>query len=607
MSTKHSLFTELKRRNVFRVGAAYAVVAWLLIQAADILLGNFGAPEWVFKSFTALLLLGFPLALFLSWAYELTPEGVKRAADVDPEQSVTPTSAKPIDRLIVVGLVAVIAIMAAERWWFATRSPGLEPAVHAVDATRVDEEVASSPARVSAETSIAVLPFVNMSADPAQGYFSDGMTEEIINALVKVDGLAVAARTSVFTFKDHSEDVREIGRRLGVTHVLEGSVRSQGEQVRITTQLIDVESGFHHWSETFDRRLADVFAIQDEIANAIAARLAGGEQPRIDAVPQRTADLDAYDLYLQGRAHLRRRELEPAWQWLHEATAKDPGFAPAWASLAISYQSVGRNEEAEAAAQSALAIDPRNLDALTATAGVHRDRNEWFKAEALFEEVLAIDPRSSEALEDYAEFLGAVAHFDRMLEVSSRGFQLDPLLAPLRDIHISALILNDRLPEALDLAMNPVANPVWAGPRAVQVLVLQGQLELAIREVERTGRRNSWEVREVIELLRNPADTAARDAVARGFFDENLWLQRRLHRVALNHAGEQRLLLDALLSIAHAGGNDMEWSWMPELAAVRPLPEFVELVEAYGLPEYWSARGWPALCRPAGEGGVECE
>jgi TolB-like protein len=573
--------------------------AFVILQAADIMLPSLGVPAWALSFLVIVVILGFPIALVLAWALELTPDGVK----VTRPSNAAPTDEPPPSLLgkrtvFAAALLVAVGIGIGAGWFLRPVSgPDTSPAGQS-------QQVASPD--VSAETSIAVLPFVNMSADPEQGYFSDGMTEEIINALVKVDDLAVVARTSVFAFKDHSEDVREIGRRLGVTHVLEGSVRSQGEQVRITAQLINVETGFHHWSETFDRRLADVFAIQDEIANAIAGRLAGRDAARIDAVPQRTADLDAYDLFLQGRAHLRRRELEPAWRWLHEATAKDPGFAPAWASLAISYQSVGRNEEAEAAAQSALAIDPRNGEALTAMAGVYRDRNDWFRAEALFEEVLALDPRSSETLEDYAEFLGAVAHFERMLEVSSRGFQLDPLLAPMRDIHISALILNGRLQEALDLAMDPEANPAWAGPRAVQILMMRGQVELAIREVERTARRTSWEILGVIELLRDPSDAAAREAVLRGL-TEAQWLAHRLHWVALSHAGENRVLLERYLEVARAGSNSHEWSWMPELAAIRSLPEFVELVQAYGLPEYWSARGWPEFCRPGGETGIECD
>jgi hypothetical protein len=194
-----------------------------------------------------------------------------------------------------------------------------------------------------------------------------------------------------------------------------------------------------------------------------------------------------------------------------------------------------------------------------------------------------------------------------MLEVSSRGFQLDPLLAPMRDIHISALILNGRLQEALDLAMDPETNPAWAGPRAVQILMMRGQVELAVREVERTVRRTSWEIPGLVELLLDPSDTAARAAVVSQVTGRLDQLAHRLHWVALSHAGAHQVLLERYLEIARAGSNSHEWSWMPELAATRSLPEFVELVQAYGLPDYWSARGWPAFCRPADETGIECE
>ncbi|MDT8449175.1 MAG: hypothetical protein RQ847_03280 [Wenzhouxiangellaceae bacterium] len=216
--TAMNLFSELKRRNVFRVGAAYAVVAWFLIQAADIMLDNFGAPGWVFKTVAGLLVLGFPLALFLSWAYELTPEGVKKTADVASEESAAPGTGRRIDRVILIALVGALTILVVERVWFAGSGTALpvetEPGV-AETGDMVVENLAAS-------ATIAVLPFANLSSDDENAYFADGLSEEILNWLAKVSGLKVAGRTSSFYFKGRNEDLRSIGTQLGVAHVLGG-------------------------------------------------------------------------------------------------------------------------------------------------------------------------------------------------------------------------------------------------------------------------------------------------------------------------------------------------------------------------------------------------
>ena len=250
-----SLFTELKRRNVFRVAAAYVVVGWLLLQVADVLLGNFGAPGWVFKSFAALLALGFPLALFLAWAFELTPDGVKRAEEVDAEASITPRTGRRIDRLIIVALAGVIIVMAAERFWIAGNR----------DAPRAEE---SGTAQI--DKSIAVLPFSDFSPGGDSQWFADGLSEEILNSLVRVPDLLVAARTSSFSFRDSNRPIPEIATELGVAHVLEGSVRVGSNRVRVTAQLIRAADGFHVWSDTFDRDMADMIGIQENLARRIA-------------------------------------------------------------------------------------------------------------------------------------------------------------------------------------------------------------------------------------------------------------------------------------------------------------------------------------------------
>ena len=260
-----SLFAELRRRNVFRVGVAYAAIAWLLVQVADVVFPLLGAPDWVLNILVVVLLLGLPVAVVFAWVFELTPEGVKREKDIDRSATMTRSTGRRLDRVIIVALVIALGYFIWERQ---ARIEPVEPAVQpSVETdTPVDQPAPS-------KRSIAVLPFVNMSADPENEYFADGLSEELLNQFAQIPDLQVAGRTSSFSFKGKNEDLREIGATLDVAHVLEGSVRRQGDKVRVTAQLIRVDDGFHLWSNTYDRTMDDVFAIQDDIASNVATVL----------------------------------------------------------------------------------------------------------------------------------------------------------------------------------------------------------------------------------------------------------------------------------------------------------------------------------------------
>jgi TolB-like protein len=297
-----SLFAELKRRNVVRVGVAYAIVGWVIAQIAEFAFENFGAPEWVLKTVVVILLLGLPLALFFAWAFEMTPEGVKREKDVDRSQSITGNTGHKLDKLIIGALVVALAYFLWERQ-AADSTPDIEST-----ATSSSQQVAPDNVEadaVTAERSIAVLPFVNMSSDIEQEWFSDGLTEEILNALARTPDLLVAARTSSFKFKGSTDDVPTIAESLGVAHVLEGSVRRGGDQLRITAQLIRARDGFHLWSQTYDRSPDDVIAVQEDIAVEIAVALQTALDP--EALKQMmsagTNSVAAYNAYLEGLAY----------------------------------------------------------------------------------------------------------------------------------------------------------------------------------------------------------------------------------------------------------------------------------------------------------------
>ncbi|MFQ6006153.1 MAG: winged helix-turn-helix domain-containing protein, partial [Woeseia sp.] len=311
-----TLFSELKRRNVVRVAIAYGIVAWLLIEVTATTFPVLTLPDWTATLVTVLLLVGFPVALLFAWAFELTPEGLKKEKDVDRSESITHVTGRKLDFIIITVLVLALGYFAYDKFL-------LQPA---------------SDSQQMVEKSIAVLPFVNISSDKEQEYFSDGITEEILNSLASVKGLKVTGRTSSFAFKEQNQDLRRIGGILGVEHILEGSVRRSGTTVRIAAQLVQVEDGFHLWSETFDRELDDIFTIQDEIAAAVV------EQLKItllsEAPTSRQTDQEVYELVLQARFFANRRRQGDdaiALDYYERAIAIDPGYAPAWAGASGLY------------------------------------------------------------------------------------------------------------------------------------------------------------------------------------------------------------------------------------------------------------------------------
>ena len=312
-----SLFAELKRRNVFRVGIAYAITSWVLLQIIDVIAPILELPEWAPKLILVILAIGFFPALIFAWAFELTPEGLKREKEVDRSASITDVTGRKLDRIIIAVLGLAVVLLLIDRY------------------TGNDAEPQS--ARVG--KSIAVLPFVNMSSDSEQEYFSDGITEEILNSLAAVKELKVAGRTSSFAFKGQNDDLRKIGDTLGVETILEGSVRKAGATVRITAQLIQVDDGFHLWSETYDRELTDVFAIQEEIATEILNQLRATllDEEVVAFETQRT-DPAVYDLYLLARQRIYARtekSIQSSVELLDRAIAMDPDYAPALAQRGI--------------------------------------------------------------------------------------------------------------------------------------------------------------------------------------------------------------------------------------------------------------------------------
>jgi len=379
-----SLWLELKRRKVVRVAVVYAATAFAVLQAADIMLEQMNVPDWGMGLVVAFVVLGFPIALVLAWALELTPDGIRKTdAPVAGESAPALLGKRTV---LAAALLVVLGIGLGAGWLLkpATDAPdqppapvAATPAIETVPTSTADGEILAAAAGEPDQNTIAVLPFLNMSADPDNAFFADGISEELLNILAGVDGLKVASRTSAFSFKGKDTPIPEIARELGVRHILEGSVRRQGDRVRITAQLIETRSDTHLWSETFERELVDIFRVQEEIAQAITLALKDVLGVRTVSVAATTTDLTAYELFLRGRTRFYQRVgLDEAIADLRSAVERDPDFAEAWAFLGAASFVVGNGgypseldraplmDAARVAAERALALDPELATAL---------------------------------------------------------------------------------------------------------------------------------------------------------------------------------------------------------------------------------------------------
>ena len=494
-----NLFNELKRRNVFRVGFAYAVVGWLVAQVADLALESFGAPDWVMKTLLFLILMGFVLALFIAWAYEMTPEGIKRAEDVDPNASITHQTGRKLDRLVIVVLLLAVSLLVFDRYRDKPEPTPSTPETSNVERVSEATPEATGPTtlddktkEISDEPSVAVLPFVNMSSDPEQEYFSDGISEEILNVLTRIPNLKVAARTSSFQFKGRNLDIEDIGQQLQVNHLLEGSVRKSGNTLRITAQLVETDTGFHVWSETYDRKLEDVFAIQDEIAAAISTKLRTLLAGDIGTV-SKPVDMEAYEFYLRGRGLVSTRipaEMLEGMTYLNQALEIEPEYPSAMATLAKAYvllpffsdAPVGESrEQARELALKALEIDEQNVEALSVLGIVYNEFDiDPVKSIELLERAVKLNPGSVVANNFLGDVYLRIADLDKALKYELRAAELDPLgPVHLTDLASISLVKGDYR-EALSLTNRALA----LDPTFLHALIYQVQVYYFLGDVK---------------------------------------------------------------------------------------------------------------------------
>ena len=470
-----SIVRELKRRNVFRMAVLYLVAAWLIMQVTEVLVSLVHLPPWIGPAIIWLLAIGFPIALVFSWFYELTPEGISLDKNVDPEKAVAHVTSRRLNFIVVSLLCAAVILFAYDKWW-----------------------IGGPP-----EKSIAVLPFMNMGGDPEQDYFSDGISEELLNALARNRGLQVVARSSSFQFKGENRDVIDVGQRLNVAHVLEGSIRKTGSQIRITAQLIDARNGFHVWSETYERELEDIFELQEEVAAGVVGALQV-EMPASAGSPEKpTLSIEAYELYLKGRSAWYKREYASMIQsiaYYQQAIAVDPAFAKAYSGLAEAWvllaiwgyvdatEPMGNSMRA---AQRALQLD----DSLPGTQVVLGTIAHWYewdneKAETHFLRAIELDPNYPTARNWYSMFLVHTGKVEESLRELKLALKLDPVNAIINAQVAYTYLHAARYEEALTSARDAVElDPGYIPARYYLGWAYQmnGQFDDAIREYLRVA------------------------------------------------------------------------------------------------------------------------
>jgi len=432
-----SVWAELRRRNVVKVAVAYAIVGWLLVEVASVVLPTFEGPDWIMKVVTFLVIIGFPLALIFAWAFELTPEGLKKEKDVDRSQSITHVTGRKLDYFIIAALVLALGFFAFDKF---VLGPSRDAELVRATTEAVTEKTTETGSAVTADKSIAVLPFVNMSSDPEQEYFSDGLAEEILIVLARIPDLTVAPRASAFAYKGDNRSISQIADELRVNLVLAGSVRKAGNRVRITAELIDASNDTQLWSDIFERELNDVFAIQEEIGKAIGRtleiRLADSRGNAISIAG--TNNVEAHNAYLKGRYLLHERgneNVRRAIENFQQATELDPDFAEAHASLGIA-KALGwgqRDKEgATLSANRALELD-RLLPMAWVAAGLAAGQQfRLDERERALREALALEPNNAEAAHLLGSSLSNMGHLDEALQLGLRAVSLDPSTAIYR-------------------------------------------------------------------------------------------------------------------------------------------------------------------------------
>ena len=638
-----SLVHELKRRNVIRMAGLYLVGAWLTVQVAGTVLPMFGAPAWLPRSIVVLLAIGFLPALAFTWVFELTPDGIKRDAEVAPGQSIAPQTARRMDRLIIAVLVLALGYFAFDKFVLgpargagvaavnvaAEAAPTVAAGLQPTDVGSAAPTIAAEAAPTLGRQSIAVLSFTDLSPNHDQEYFSDGIAEEILNALAQVKGLKVAGRTSAFAYKGKNEDLRAIGRALGVAHVLEGSVRKQGDRVRITAQLIQASDGSHLFSESYDGDLKNVFDLQESIARKISDKLqlVLDDEQKTRLVPVATTNPEAYNLYLQATAIFERRDgpsMPQAVAALEQALRLDPKFARAESKLAVLYCILPtylggsvRDSSAQVRkhASAALALDPTLAEPHTALAMASGALPET-QAELMpqFEEALRLDPNDPLSNFWYGLNLLQAGYLARGTARIERTLEIDPgmpnalrwrgaLYMLSGDTARAEPLLRQARAAGLRLADRELAQIAGArGDKAGARQLLAGAWPGKLPELPPNGR-------DVLTaaLYGDAADRARAIAMIDAVLAGKPRQVSGMLPLVLLRLGEPARALRTHAAALNSDDTDFAISvWYDGGKSVRAQPGFANYLREQGYPALWDAAGPPDLCTRRARGDYQC-
>ena len=607
----NKLITELRRRNIFRIAGVYAITGWILAQISGVLESALNLPHWFDTIVVTLLLIGFPIALLFAWAFEMTPEGVKRTENVKDGESIAPKTGRVLDYTIIGGLALVAALVI----WQGTR-----PASTPLEANLGD--ITASAENEIDPASIAVLPFADLSPGKDQEYFSDGIAEEILNVLVRVDGLSVSSRTSSFQFKGRDIGIPEIAENLKVQHILEGSVRKSGDTLRITAQLIDTSNDRHLWSDTFDRPLTaeNIFEIQDEIAQAIVDALGESIEALAKtkvAVTVPTKNLTAYDLFLKARPlYQSRTDLDRADMLLAQAVEQDPQFAGAWEmraslqSLMVDYDyAVTARDEVEQKtvefAERALAINADSAVAIAALVRIQADNAFNLRKSGDFNEIITgydraldINPHDGSALNWRGLTYASMGYLDTALDDFTACIEAEPFYTPCIGNQFITLGYLGRDAEAVAAYKAALRNGlVLIGYPPTGPLVRQGEEMALLLAFNSPNMLFGWGRQgELYDALRQPDRP-------------HLELANDILNFTKN-AGELQTRQGQNMAILLGDYNRIminQEIWDAGYKNYRQSDSFKAGIKQSGILDYWRENGFPPQCRAVGEDDFECD
>jgi TolB-like protein len=608
-----SFFEELKRRNVIRVGIAYAIAAWIIMQVADLVLENIGAPEWVMQTIMLVLAIGLPLVLIFAWVFEMTPEGLKKERDVDRSQSITRVTGRKLDRVIIGVLTVAVAYLIVDKVVLqdrAARSAGTA-------GTRAPATQPQAVAEADASPSVAVLPFVNMSDDPGNEYFSDGLTETLLHMLAQLPDLRVAARTSSFAFKGRNEDLREIGDALGVDHVLEGSVRRSGDRLRITAQLIKVADGFHVWSETYDRAMADIFDIQDDVASAISGTLKLRLAPESSRV---TDNADAYALYVEALSMLPLEDGDAfrGIRLLDRAIALDTDFAKAFELKALLYWDASgwtiSGPETQLIIRDlcarALILDDSLTIARLLRTSSDPDAWGWPQEILAIDDALQSEPENISLITIATYDLISTGYFSEALALAERHVELDPLSTRGWN-HLgkayAALGEHDLARQNWEMSIE-LGDPYLASIYLVAELLTVGDVDAAIALFEASAQQMGFERDEVRPFVMSALDedsgleylsrwVDARIAKARNYEEQYSPYYWYLY---FGYLDEYWRVITAMVEQSNSPwdgtGNMEHMGRVLRSSGFAAHPAYIPYAKRWGVTELWDTRGKPDTC-----------